>query len=224
MKRLITFGLAIVLILTSFAPLKADAANNWATFSTIEKDGVTYWQAKRDNKIIYEAKANKQTKYVTASKGLKIRKTPTTKAKNKYTTYAYRKEVKVLGISKGWALIEAKDGEKYFCSNKYLSTKKPSSVKTKMVYTAKTFKRMGVIKWNGWKWTWYSQKVLPGGGLKIPGRHVDKNNYVCDKNGYIVLSSSSLKKGTVIKTPFGKKGKVYDTGCARGVVDVYTNF
>ena len=96
--------------------------------------------------------------------------------------------------------------------------------KPKAKYSAKKFKRMGVIRWGGWKWTWYSQKVLPGGGLKIPGRHVDKNGYVCDKKNRIVLSSSTLKRGKVIKTPFGKKGKVYDTGCARGVVDVYVNW
>ena len=39
--------------------------------------------------------------------------------------------MKVLGISNGWALVQLKDG-KYFCSNKYLSTKKPSSVSVKL--------------------------------------------------------------------------------------------
>ena len=94
----------------------------------------------------------------------------------------------------------------------------------KAKYSAKYFKRMGVIRWGGYKWTWYSQRVLPGGGLKIPGRHVDKSGYVCDKKNRIVLSSSTVKRGKVVKTPFGKKGKVYDTGCARGVYDVFTNF
>ena len=96
--------------------------------------------------------------------------------------------------------------------------------KPKAKYSAKYFKRMGVIRWKGWKWTWYSQKVLRGGGLKIKGRHVDKHGYVCDWKNRIVLSSSKLKKGTVIKTPFGKKGRVYDTGCPRNVIDVYTNW
>ena len=91
----------------------------------------------------------------------------------------------------------------------------------KAKYSPKQFKRRGVIRWGGWKWTWYSQRVLPGRGLKIPGRHVDKKGYVCDKKNRIVLSSSTLKRGKIIKTPFGKKGKVYDTGCARGVIDVY---
>lgn len=91
-------------------------------------------------------------------------------------------------------------------------------------YTPDQLRTMGVINWNGWKWTWYSQRILPGGGLVIPGRHVDENGYVCDENDYICLAASSLSKGTVVDTPFGKMGKVYDTGCAYGVLDVYTDF
>ena len=111
-------------------------------------------------------------------------------------------------------------------TTKKTTTKTNTSVdKTNnQIYSSKTFRVKGVIYWNGWKWTWYSQKVLPGRGLKIPGRYVDKNGYVCDENNYICLSSSSLKKGTIIKTPFGKSGKVYDTGCAYDVVDVYVNW
>ena len=98
------------------------------------------------------------------------------------------------------------------------------TVYAKAKYSAKYFKKAGVIRWGGWKWTWYSQRVLPGKGLKIPGRHVDKSGYVCDKKNYIVLSSTSVKRGKVVKTPFGKKGKVYDTGCAKGVFDVYVSW
>lgn len=31
---------------------------------------------------------------------------------------------------------------------------------------------MGVKNYNGQRETYYSQRILPGGGLKIPGRHV----------------------------------------------------
>lgn len=96
--------------------------------------------------------------------------------------------------------------------------------KVKAKYSASYFKKRGVIRWNRWKWTWYSQKVLPGRGLRIPGRHIGKGGYIMDKNGYICLASSSLKKGTVVKTPFGAKGKVYDCGCAKGTLDVYANW
>lgn len=91
-------------------------------------------------------------------------------------------------------------------------------------YSASEFKVIGVIRWNGWRWTWYSEKVLPGGGLKIPGRHNDDNGYVCDENDYICVASSTLSKGTIIDTPLGKKGKVYDTGCAADVIDVYVSW
>lgn len=94
----------------------------------------------------------------------------------------------------------------------------------KVKYSAKKFKRLGVIRWGGYKWTWYSQRVLPGRGLKIPGRHLDKNGYVCDKKGYIVLAHKTLRKGKVVKTPLGKKGKIYDRCPTRGIMDVYVGW
>lgn len=99
-----------------------------------------------------------------------------------------------------------------------------NDISSEKLYTAADFMTLGVVYYGNWKWTWYSQKVLPGGGLDIPGRHVDSNGYVCDENGYICLASGSLSKGTIVNTPFGKKGKVYDCGCAANVLDVYTNF
>lgn len=95
---------------------------------------------------------------------------------------------------------------------------------TEAIYSGSTFRNMGVINWNGWRLTWYSERVLPGGGLNIPGRHADSSGYICDENEYICLSSSVLSKGTVIPTPFGKNGKVYDSGCASDTVDVYVNW
>lgn len=98
------------------------------------------------------------------------------------------------------------------------------SPENEAIYSASTFQNMGVINWNGWRWTWYSERVLPGDGLDIPGRHADSNGYICDEDNYICLSSSVLSKGTVISTPFGKSGKVYDCGCANDTVDVYVNW
>ena len=92
------------------------------------------------------------------------------------------------------------------------------------LYSASKFMNMGVIYWNGWRWTWYSERVLPGSGLNIPGRHADSSGYICDGNDYICLSSSSLSKGTIIATPFGRSGKVYDTGCSSDTIDVYVNW
>ena len=120
--------------------------------------------------------------------------------------------------------ILTQNGKFYFVKTKYLSSTKPESKLSKKLYTAYRFKRKGVLHWNGWRWTWYSQRVLPGRGLHIPGRHVDSMGYVCDEDGYICLASGRLRKGTIVKTPLGKKGKVYDSGCARNTLDVYTNF
>lgn len=91
-------------------------------------------------------------------------------------------------------------------------------------YSAGELRFMGVIYAGGWRWTWYSQNVLPGGGLSIPGRHVDENGFICDENDRICLASEDLEYGTVVKTPFGKEGCVYDCGCDYGTLDVYVDF
>ena len=84
----------------------------------------------------------------------------------------------------------------------------------------KSFMSRGVVNWRGYKFTYYSQRVLPGGGLKIPGRHVNSRGYVCDGNGYIVLAGSAAR-GTVFQTPFGGPGKIYDKGTRGRHLDVY---
>lgn len=82
----------------------------------------------------------------------------------------------------------------------------------------------GRINWSGMQYTFYSQSVLPGHGLNIPGRHVSAAGFVCDGDGYIVLASDYYARGTVINTPFGAPGKVYDafgTGQPSWRFDVY---
>lgn len=93
-------------------------------------------------------------------------------------------------------------------------------VTTTKLYSLPQFMSAGVINWQGYKFTYYSQQVLPGGGLVIPGRHVNKDGYVSDKDGYIVLAGSA-PKGTVYDTPFGYKGKIYDRGTVGNHLDVY---
>ena len=89
------------------------------------------------------------------------------------------------------------------------------------LYSLRNLTFHGVIRWNGYKFTYYSQRVLPGRGLRIPGRHVNADGFVADKDGYIVLANSA-PKGTVIPTPFGYWGKVYDRGTTGNHFDVYT--
>ena len=87
------------------------------------------------------------------------------------------------------------------------------------------FQYLGVIEEDGVTYTYYSENVLPGGGLtelNENGRH-SEDGFVKDGDGYIAVASSDYEIGTVVDTPFGE-GKVYDTGCAEGVVDIYVSF
>lgn len=201
--------------------------------STPDDEGVVrnYWQVINDTNDteVFTAEEIRVNKYVVTKTGLNLRALPTTSSEI-LDTIDYRTEVLSLGSNEDWSLIRYND-KNYFCSTEYLSFERPKVENNTIThnqvngtYTASQLKTMGVIHWGGWKWTWYSQRVLPGGGLNIPGRHVDANGYVCDAEGYIVLASGALAKGTVVNTPFGKAGKVYDCGCAADTLDVYTDF
>lgn len=87
---------------------------------------------------------------------------------------------------------------------------------------ASSFKSQGVVYMDGVRYTWYSQRVLPGGGLNIPGRHVD-NGFVKDGDGNIVVASDFDKKGSIVNTPYGQ-GKVYDSGAGANTRDLYTDY
>lgn len=87
--------------------------------------------------------------------------------------------------------------------------------------TVPQFKFRGAMNWNGHRWTYYSETVLPGTALNIPGRHVS-GGAVCDIDGYVVLASCDYAKGTVIDTPIGK-GKVYDYCPTSGTIDLYVH-
>lgn len=80
------------------------------------------------------------------------------------------------------------------------------------------FLRDGIVYHNGNKFSYYSQSVLPGGGLKIPGRHVD-GGFVRDGDGYICVANDA-PIGTVVSTPWGD-AKVYDRGTSGNHYDVY---
>ncbi len=86
-------------------------------------------------------------------------------------------------------------------------------------------RRMGVKEYRGHRETYYSQKVLPGGGLNIPGRHIAKDGTVRDKDGYICVAAHGkyLKQGQKVMTSLGP-GIVRDTGCSYRTIDVYVNW
>ncbi|MCT1795734.1 G5 domain-containing protein [Helcococcus kunzii] len=89
------------------------------------------------------------------------------------------------------------------------------------IYSLRDLRFQGVINWGGKRFTYYSQSVLPGGGLRIPGRHINAGGFVADSDGYIVLANDG-PLGSVVSTPFGYMGKIYDRGTYGNHYDVYT--
>jgi hypothetical protein len=83
----------------------------------------------------------------------------------------------------------------------------------------------GAQYFDGHKETYYSQNVLPGPGLNIPGRHVADDGTIRDGEGYISVAAdpSFMARGTTLMTSLGP-AKVYDTGCAYGTIDIYVNW
>lgn len=85
--------------------------------------------------------------------------------------------------------------------------------------------RRGAQYFDEHKETYYSERVLPGSGLNIPGRHVADDGTIRDGEGYISVAAdpSFMARGTVLMTSLGP-AKVYDTGCAYGTIDIYVNW
>lgn len=120
--------------------------------------------------------------------------------------------VKLIKEGKTWARISYK-GQRLSVVKKYLNTEKLPS-KTRSKYYINYLHTCGPVHWHGRKYTYYTSRALPIWSLPVPGLHLDKNGFFCDKNDYIVLGSSIpyKKAKKVLATPFGKYGKVYDTG------------
>ena len=85
--------------------------------------------------------------------------------------------------------------------------------------------RRGAQYFDGHKETYYSERVLPGSGLNIPGRHVADDGTIRDGEGYISVAADPafMARGTTLMTSLGP-AKVYDTGCAYGTIDIYVNW
>lgn len=117
------------------------------------------------------------------------------------------------------AALQAEQEAQYYYEPSYYSYSAP------VTYSGETgsLRTSGVESDGNYIYTWYSQNILPGTGLDIPGRHVGEGGYVMDGDDNIVVASSDLARGTEVDTPYGQ-AKVYDTGCASGVLDVYTNW
>lgn len=200
MKKILAMMMAMAVIFLT--PLTGQAATVSGTIGTIVK------------KSGYEVN---KTGYV--QKGVQLRELPSSKS-DPIKNLSRNTKVKYRKYNDKWYIVNV-DGKYGFIKIDKISKKMAGAKTYKAKYSLSYFRRAGVIHWNGWRWTYYSEKVLPGHGLKIPGRHVDGNGFVCDENNYICLASSRLSKGTVVDTPFGKQGKIYDSGCASNTLDVY---
>lgn len=84
-----------------------------------------------------------------------------------------------------------------------------------------SFKSQGVIYQNGIRYTYYSSNVLYH--YRTPEWNAGSDGIYRDSAGYIIVASSDHSQGSIVSTPFGA-GKVYDSGCASGTIDIYTNF
>lgn len=172
---------------------------------------------KEAKKLISSGKVSKASKDLEKLKNLKAKAVNVRKkAKELRKGYSSLKPLyqKVSTITKNIS------GRYHDIKNRIAKAKKTNSSHSA---AAKRLRANGVIYSNGWRYTYYSQKVLPGYGLDIPGRHVGANGLIKDGSGRVCVASSSHSKGTVLKTPFGT-AKVYDTGCPYGTIDIYVNW
>lgn len=97
---------------------------------------------------------------------------------------------------------------------------KPSGGSTN--YSGGNFKRDGVWYHNGYRYTYYSSRVLRH--YRTGEWNVDDSGVYRDSEGYAVVASDDHAQGSVIAdTPFGP-AKVYDSGCGSGTIDVYVNY
>ena len=145
--------------------------------------------------------------------------------------------VNIINYDPVWCLVEVPNGNYYYMATEYLDFENGDDtvivedidvntddvdIDTEMLVTPEEFQMQGVLFDGGYRYTWYSENVLPGGGLDIPGRHTDDYGYVRDVDNYICVASDSLDRGTIVSTPVGS-AKVYDCGCgADDIIDVYT--
>ena len=179
------------------------------TVSTKQKIKIT--------KILPEKAENKDVQIVNKTKGVLKLKSKKLTAKNPGT---------------GKIVVKSEDGGYEDVIKIKVKKQKPKCDDVELLYNARynvtsnpLTPSMGVKQYDGHRETYYSQRVLPGGGLNIPGRHVADDGTIRDKDGYIVVATNYnfISKGSTFLTSLGP-AKVYDTGCNYGTVDIYCNW
>ena len=113
------------------------------------------------------------------------------------------------------------------CDNIYYNDEGDFSAYSSDDYiTTDEFIDCGIVNYDDNIFTYYSENVLPGNGLDIPGRYTDDEGYVCDVDGYVVLATPDediYPRYSTIELPTGRMGKFYDY-CPEGSIDVYVNW
>lgn len=113
----------------------------------------------------------------------------------------------------------------YLVQENSSSKEEISPIKIQKIFSKEEFQYAGIINWGGWQWTYYLMSQFPGStSTPVENRYINSDGFVCDGDGYIILASVDLPPYTIVQTPFGYTGKVYDTGCPSGILDVYVDW
>ena len=179
------------------------------------------------NKSVFKKRIIKIVSYKRyVKKTVKVHLQPSAKSKtikklNKGDRY------KIVAVCENWCKI----GKNKWVHKSFLSKKDPIkrfqgvALQYSEPYNVTKHKltmRIGEIRYNGHRETYYSQRVLPGRGLNIPGRHVAKDGTIRDKEGYICVAANPnyMSYKSKVMTSLGP-AKVYDSGCDYGTIDIY---
>lgn len=83
------------------------------------------------------------------------------------------------------------------------------------------FRSMGVIFMHGYRYSYYSSRVLYH---YRTGEWYDCDDHIYrTKDGYVVVASKNHAMGAIVPTPFGP-GKVLDRCHINGTIDIYVSF
>ena len=201
-SRIIAIVLAIMIVVST--PIVINASKDDKTQETTEVSVAA--AAAKTTEITTEVTTVETTKPETTTKVVTTTKSKPTTTKVVTTTKKQTTEERHKSSEGYYGDVELQYNAPYYVTSNRLTAS------------------AGVVWYNGHKETWYSQRVLPGGGLRIPGRHVADDGTVRDGDGYICIAANYLSYGSTIMTSLGP-GKVYDCGDMTGEwIDIYVNW
>ena len=187
--KIVAILLLLIFIICPFVGMMYYQINqNQSTIETISNDVIIEEIVKPEESIITESEENviaepeedinsleATTMYTTT--GVRLRSQPSLEGEI-IDTLAINTELEKIGEENDWTIVRV-DGQKYYIYSLYISsTKTEIKVSSRSTTTERTITTSsstgiltaskGVNYYNGHKETYYSQKVLPGGGLRIP--------------------------------------------------------